>query len=207
MNGLTAKQNAILEYIKNYIEMHHYSPSLEEIKNHFAVSSLSTIHEHLVALKKKKAIDFQKGAKRSIVYKVPCPKEEQMKIPIVGNFSSGLPLELYEKQDLFYEFSKSSTRHDATYGLKIHGNGLINEGIFNQDLLIIEAKTTLQNGEVGLISLKSGPTYIKKYFEESETIKLESLNPLDFHFQERFKKEDLFIRGKLLTVIRQFEFN
>ena len=55
MIGLTAKQRQIVDYIKQYIEIHHYSPSLEEIRKHFAYSSIYTIHEHLVALKKKQA--------------------------------------------------------------------------------------------------------------------------------------------------------
>ena len=205
MHGLTAKQREILDYIKHYIEIHHYSPSLEEIKSHFSYSSLSTIHEHLVALKKKKAIDFTKGAKRSISF-APEPKHftYSLKIPIVGFFSSGLPLEIFQKQDLFYEFSSAYKNTKSLYVLKVHGNGLLNELIQNQDLLIIEAKTDLEDGDVALISLKSGSTYVKKLFYEKDSLRLETLHPFGDSLSETFNKDELIIRGKLISIIRNF---
>jgi len=205
MHGLTAKQREIVEYIKSYIEIHHYSPTLEEIKTHFSYSSLSTIHEHLLALKRKQAISFEKGSKRGITIKQEkSSSSSPFQIPLIGQFSSGLPLELFEKEPALYQLSHESSENHAIYALKVHGNGLINDLIYNQDLLIIEAKTTLLNQEIGLISLKSGPSYIKKYFDEGDTVRLESLNPLGFSLSETFKKEEILIRGKLLLLIRDF---
>lgn len=204
MNGLTAKQRQIVDYIKDYIEIHHYSPSLEEIRNHFCYSSISTIHDHLVALKKKQAIDFLKGCKRSITLKEPIKKSTPIEIPIIGLFSSGLPLELFEKQQDFYPLEYSLNNLERIYALKIHGNGLLQELIFNQDLLLIEATSTLHSGEIGLISTKSGSTYLKKYFIEGEFVHLESLYSFTSSYTETFKKEELIVRGRLVKLIREF---
>jgi repressor LexA len=204
MNGLTAKQRQIVDYIKEYIEIHNYSPSLEEIRSHFCYSSISTIHDHLNALKKKQAIEFLKGSRRSITLKESPKKPFTIEIPIIGLFSSGLPLELFERQQEFYSIDHMLPNFDRVYALKIHGNGMLQELIFNQDLLLVEATSILESGDIGLISTKSGSTYLKKYLIDGEFIHLESLYPFISNYTETFKKEDLTIRGRLVRLIRDF---
>jgi repressor LexA len=204
MQGLTVRQKEILDYIKNYIGLHHYSPSLEEIKTHFSFSSLSTIHEHLLSLKKKKYLTFEKCAKRSIEI-LPGPQDQvNDKIPIAGYFSSGLPLELFPSQTIFFKPKELIFPSEKIYALKVSGFGLMDDLIFNNDLLIIEATTDLANGDVAICSLSSGPTYLKKIFDENHHMRLEPINPLSSILIETFKKEDITIRGKLLQVIRSF---
>ena len=205
MNGLTAKQREILDYIKNYIEIHHYSPSLEEIKQNFSYSSLSTIHEHLAALNKKRYIQLEKGKRRSISIKESLSSSLTIpSFPIIGQFSSGLPLELFEKEQNFSTFQQTINSGYPIYTIRVHGNGLIDELIYNQDLLVIEARSFLNQGETGLISLKTGPAFIKKYFEEGNIIRLENLTQISYRNTEIFKKEEVVIRGKLISIIREF---
>ncbi len=204
MLGLTAKQRQIFDYIKHYIEIHHFSPSLMEIKQHFSYSSLSTVHEHLQALQKKNAIEFEKNSKRSISIHHSESQNFQTSslLPIIGLFSSGLPLELFPKQQDFFSLPFILPNLKNLYGLKVYGNGLAEEHLLNQDLLIIEATSSLQSGEIGLVSLKSGPSFLKKILVESDRIQLEPLHPISTGYTENFRKDELIIRGKLLYTIR-----
>lgn len=205
MKGLTAKQRAILDFIRDYIDSHHYSPSLDEIRSYFACSSLSTIHQHLSALKKKEYLAFQKGAKRSLILnEEKGTLDSNFNIPIIGQFSSGLPLEMFGKNIETFEWTAPLSHPEKTYAFRIHGDGLSHELIFNQDLLIIEATHELKKNDVGLFSLKSGPSYVKRFIPDSDYCRLEHLNPLNFSPVECLRKEDFTIRGKVIYLIRHF---
>jgi repressor LexA len=206
MKGLTAKQRSILDFIRQYIDSNHYSPSLDEIRLHFACSSLSTIHQHLSALKKKDYIAFQKGAKRSLILRNEKESSSSyFSIPLIGQFSSGLPLEIFSKGEETFEWHKPLTHPEKTYAFRIHGDGLFHELIFNQDILIIEACHDLKKGDTGLFSLKSGPSYIKRYVPEEDQVRLEHLNPLNFSPVEVLRKDEFIIRGKVIYLIRSFK--
>lgn len=204
MQGLTFRQQQILDYITRYIDLHHYSPSLEEIKIQFNYSSLSTVHEHLAALKKKGFLAFEKNSKRSIALCKNTIDSKQSTLPIAGFFSTGLPLELFPNQTTFFSVDDLINEPQKGYCLKVMGLGLMEDLIVNNDLLLIEATSCITSGDAVICSLITGPTYLKKIFFEGQKVRLEPLNPLSSVISEIFKKEEVIIRGKLIKIIRSF---
>ena len=203
MKGTTEKQKALLDFIKEFIESKHFSPSLGEIKNHFGYQSLSTVHQHLSSLKKKGLITSQKNFARSI--NVTEEQTDIILIPLVGQFAANHPLDFYPSIETTYPFHKDEIENPAhTYILQVRGDSLIYEQIQNQDLLLIENVTQLEPKQVGLFSLNSGATLLKRYFPEEEFIKLESINSTSYAPAEVVRPHEIQILGKLIKLIRPF---
>ncbi|MDN3505075.1 MAG: transcriptional repressor LexA [Rhabdochlamydiaceae bacterium] len=203
MKGTTEKQKALLDFIKEFIETKHYSPSLGEIKNHFGFKSLSTVHQHLSSLKKKGLITSEKNYARSInITSIP---SEIIHIPLVGQFASSHPLDFFSTIDKAYPFHKDEIENpDHTYLLQVRGDALLHEQIKNQDLLLIENCTQLQRKEVGLFALSSGATLLKRYYPEEQFIKLEGITSTSYAPAEIVRPHEIQILGKLIKLSRFF---
>ena len=92
---ITKRQKQVLEFIKKFIRTHDYAPSLEEIKKHLNLSSVSTAHHHISKLYNKGFINRLKNNPRAIEL-VETKKLNLIKIPIVGTIAAGQPIEAIE---------------------------------------------------------------------------------------------------------------
>src|SRR3989338_4341453 len=90
---LTKKQKNILDYIEDFIQENNYSPSLEEIKNNFQLSSVATVHEHVKNLKEKGYLNKNDSQQRAIKIS---EKESLVRIPLLGTIAAGQPLTLFD---------------------------------------------------------------------------------------------------------------
>ena len=103
MKGLTSKQTEILQFIQNFIDRNHYSPSYREIMHHFSFNSPGTVYKHLHTLKRKGVLTAEKQSHRSIM-PVQQPKVTNegadMQLPLIGNLSIGYPLELFARPQI-----------------------------------------------------------------------------------------------------------
>ena len=202
MKGVTEKQKALLSYISQFIKKHHYSPSLSEIQSYFGYKSLATVHQHLESLKKKGHLTSEKNSARSL--SLTESPSETIDIPIVGQFASSHPIELYKVAHQFVTLAKSQVNERAnTYFLQVRGDGMVHEQIQNLDLLLIEALPTLNHGDVGLFTHSSGATLLKRYYPEEEFARLEPLVASNLP-TEAYRHHELKIHGRLITLVRNY---
>jgi len=198
---LTKRQKQILDYIKRFINEKNYSPSLEEIKRHFNLASRSTIHYHIESLRKKgylnkldnqaRAIELSKGEKSS----------DLVKIPLVGTIAAGEPIEAIEDPETI-EVSKSQlSKLGEHYALRVQGDSMIKEGIFDGDVVVIRKQPTAENGETVVALINDNEVTLKKIYREKSRFRLQPANPT---LKPIFTKE-LVIQGKVISVIRSFE--
>ena len=198
---LTKRQKQILDYIKRFIDEKNYSPSLEEIKRHFNLASRSTIHYHIESLRKKGYLNKLDNQARAIELSKGKKSSDLVKIPLVGTIAAGEPIEAIEDPETI-EVSKSQlSKLGEHYALRVQGDSMIKEGIFDGDVVVIRKQPTAENGETVVALINDNEVTLKKIYREKSRFRLQPANPT---LKPIFTKE-LVIQGKVISVIRSFE--
>lgn len=198
---LTPKQKQILEYIKKYLKKRKYSPSLEEIGNHFKLAK-STIHQHIENLKERGYLNKVYYQARAIELTQDKITSDLVKIPIIGAIAAGQPIETLEIPDSTVAVAKkdiiSGEKH---YALHVKGNSMINEGIFDGDIVIIRKQPTADNGQTVVAIIDDNEATLKKIYREKGQFRLQPANQTMLPI---YRKE-VEIRGVVVKIIRNLE--
>ena len=191
--GITKKQLEILQFIEDYQRKNNgISPSLEEIKNHFKLNAVSTVFGHLERLKKEGLIEKEWNSKRGIKIK--------RKIPLIGVVAAGLPVEAFENIE-YIEIPDYLLSGGENFALKVSGNSMVDEGIFDGDLIILNKNKNPENGDL-VIAMVDGEMTLKKYYRIGDKIKLQPANP---NFKPIYVNEkNIKIQGIVIALIRKF---
>lgn len=181
MEKLTARQKDVLDYIKSYIVSHGYCPSVREIGKALGISSPATIHAHLKNLEKKGIIRKQNSKNRAIELLVEnefVPKNEEVtKVPLLGKITAGSPIEAIEMPDEYFSLpSYLLPKGKEVFTLKVSGTSMINAGILDGDIVIVERKNTARNGEIIVAMTDENEVTLKTFYKESDHIRLQPEN-------------------------------
>lgn len=199
---LTKRQKQILDYIEKYIKRHDYSPSLEEIARHFKLSSASGIHQHIEALKSKGYLNKIHNQPRTIQISENKKSPDLVEIPLLGLIAAGQPIEAIEAPSETISIVKNEIgRLKDYYALKVSGNSMINEGIFNGDIVIIKKQSIADNGQMVVAVIDDNKATLKKIYKEKNRIKLQ---PANQELLPIYRKE-VEIRGIVIKIIRNLE--
>ncbi len=202
---LYKRQKDILNFVKEYIDKYGYSPTLGEIAEAMGLSSLATVHEHLMALVKKGAIRKFEGTVRGIeVMEDETTKPRTIEIPLLGYIAAGQPIMPYTDPTATVSVSPHMvTDKKHSYVLQVKGDSMIESGILDGDYVIIEQQNYASDGDIVVALLDSGLATLKKYFREPERIRLEpansSMEPIYVNVGE------MQVQGKCTGVIRRFQ--
>jgi SOS regulatory protein LexA len=196
---LTKRQKEILDYIKSYQKKYGYSPSLDEIKLNFKLSSVSTIHFHIKKLQEKGMLNKYENRPRTISV---IKEKGVIQIPLVGKISAGQPIEAIETLDEQITIPRDDINiNHKHYALRVEGNSMINEGIYDGDIVIIREQSYAENGQTVVAIIDENQATLKKIYKEKDRIKLQPANPTLFPF---YRKE-VEIRGVVEKIIRKIE--
>ncbi len=201
--SLTKRQREILTYLANYSEEHGYAPSFEEIATQFNYNSLATVHEHLTNLERKNYIKRAYNESRGIELVPSDVLPRAMSLPLLGTVAAGLPIEavqLPESIGVPEDFVRRSGNH---YVLRVRGNSMIDEQIRDGDFVIVNEKSTADNGEMVIALIDGTSATVKKFYRERDgRIRLqpanENMNPIYVH------ENDISIQGIVVGVLRRF---
>lgn len=196
---LTKRQKQILDYIRDYIRENEYAPSLEEIKRHFRLSSLSTVHQHIENLKSKGYLKKIENQPRSI--ELNKKSSDLINIPLVGIIAAGEPIEVFENPETIKIQKNLISKSGEHYALRVRGDSMIDEGIYDGDIVIIRKQPDAENGETVVALLNGSEVTLKKIYKEKGGFRLQPANP---NLKPIFTKE-LIVQGKVISVIRNFE--
>lgn len=204
---LYRKQRQVFDFISQFIKKHGYSPTLQEIADAIGVSSLGTVHEHLSVLEKKGVIKRVSGADRGItVLKSPVSErieENELEIPLLGFIAAGSPIEpVTDYNETVRVWPSMISGKRRVFALKVKGNSMINDGIFDGDCVIVEQQDTANNGQIVVALTDKGVT-LKRFYKEKTRIRLESANPKVPPIFAR----NLRVQGRVVTIIRRFDNN
>jgi len=196
MENLTKKQKQIFDFINFYIEENGISPTIEEIRKKLSLKAISTIHEHISNLKKKGYLTNDLNSARSI------KPQEKIKpvfhIPIVGVIAAGQPIEAIEHAEETVTVSNSAIKTPKDYyALRVSGNSMIGEGIFDGDTVVIKKQSVAENGQTVVAIIDDNQATLKKLYREKNRFRLEPRNPSMLPLFRR----DVEVRGVVVQII------
>lgn len=214
-NKLTERQSDILSFISQFHEANGYPPTLREIGKEFKISSTFGVKRHLDALVKKGFLKVEGFASRGLTilsqnkFNEPYPdfvekiQKEIKEIPIVGRVAAGIPILATENIEgniiIDPAFIKNSFNN---FALKVKGDSMINAGIFEGDILIINPIKEAKNGEI-VVALIGDEATVKRYELKGGKVRLipenDSYKPIEVN-----KMEDFSIVGIVAGVIRWY---
>jgi len=200
---LTKRQKQILEYIKKFIKAKGYSPSLEDIRRHFRLSTKSGIHDHLKALEEKGYITRAKNKARSIEILEAGKISELIRIPLFGNIAAGEPIDVIEENKEYIAVPKDKLpSYGEVYALKIVGNSMIDEDINDGDIILVKQQTTAENGQKVVALIDNHEATLKKFYKERGYIRLQ---PANKNIEPIILEQDvpISIQGIFIDVVRQ----
>ena len=181
MTELTTRQNEILNYIKKYIATHGYPPTIREIGAAVDVSSPATIHAHLANLEKKGFIRKQETKNRALELLVENefkPKNDLIvEVPLLGKITAGSPIEAIEHPDETFAIpSYLIPKNKDVFTLNVSGTSMINAGILDGDIVIVERKNTARNGQIVVAMTDENEVTLKTFYKEDGYFRLQPEN-------------------------------
>lgn len=192
--NLTPKQKAILDFIISFTDKKGYAPSLEEIKTRFQLKAVSTVHQYVEALCKKGFINKEDHTPRSI-----SSSPQKVEIPLLGYIAAGEPIEAISNPEPIKVPQTMLTKSGLHYALKVKGNSMIDEGIYDGDTVVIRRQETAENGQKVVALINGNEATLKKIYKEKNGFRLQ---PANLSMKPIFVK-DLEIRGEVVGVIRK----
>ncbi|GAA0069314.1 transcriptional repressor LexA [Clostridium sardiniense] len=195
------KQSQIYDFLKNYTENKGYPPSVREICEAVSLKSTSTVHGHLKRLEKKGLIKRDPTKPRALeITEFSQPKREMINIPIIGNITAGAPILATENIEDTFTLPIDFIKHNRElFMLKVNGNSMINVGINDNDLAIIERTQIAINGDI-VVALIDDTATIKRFFKEKDYIRLQPENDS----MDPIIVDDCKILGKLVGIFRAY---
>lgn len=175
---ITAKQQEILEYIKETILKKGYPPAVREICEAVHLKSTSSVHSHLETLEEKGYIRRDPTKPRTIEIIVDCfnlTRREVVNVPLVGTVAAGVPLLAEENIENYYPIPVELLPNAETFMLNVKGNSMINAGIFDGDQLIVERCSTAYDGEI-VVALVDDSATVKRFYKEDGYYRLQPEN-------------------------------
>lgn len=181
MEKLTRRQEEILDYIKSYIVSHGYPPTVREIGSSLGVSSPATIHAHLNNLEAKGFIKKEETKNRAIELLVDNeyePKnEEVVEVPLLGKITAGSPIEAIERPDEYFSLpAYLIPNNKEVFTLLVSGTSMINAGILDGDIVIVERRNTARNGEIVVAMTDENEVTLKTFYKETNYFRLQPEN-------------------------------
>ncbi|MBU1167696.1 transcriptional repressor LexA [Patescibacteria group bacterium] len=197
---ITKKQKEIFDYLIKFLKRKGYAPSYREIATHFDLSSVATVHKHLQGLKEHGLVSFQKGVARSLNVKDKLLEEVRaIEVPLLGTIAAGEPIEAIAENERLSVPEELKGRYDC-YALKVRGDSMIEDGIFDGDYVIVERDYYPQNGDVVVALIDNESATLKRYYREKSRVRLQpansSMNPLYV--------KNPSIQGKVRAVYRKY---
>lgn len=201
---LTDKQKVVLDYIKKYVAEHGFPPSTREIGAAIGLSSSATVHVHLKKLIEAGAIKKTGSKFRTIELLVDNEykneSEDIVKVPLLGTITCGSPIEAIEVPDEFFSLPVSLIpRNKKVFTLKAEGESMINKGIYDGDIVIVEQKNTCNNGDIVVAMVNENEVTLKTFYKEENRVRLQPEND----YMEPMYFENVTILGKAIGLYRK----
>lgn len=203
MSGkISAKQLEILEYIKSQILERGFPPAVRDICEAVNLKSTSSVHSHLETLEKNGHIRRDPTKPRAIEIlddSFNFTRREMVNVPLVGQVAAGEPILAEQNIENYFPLPVEFLPNNQTFMLRVKGESMINAGILDGDMVLIEEKQTAHNGEIVVALIEDGAT-VKTFYKEEGIIRLQPENDS----MDPIIVKDVQILGKVIGVFRFF---
>ena len=209
MEGLSKRQREVLDFIINKISNHNIPPTYREIGEALGIKSTNGVSDHIRMLIKKRYIERSsegRGLARGLLLTEKANvrmEEEIVSVPILGNVAAGLPMLADEHCDQVLKLDQSLTQGlNQVFALRVKGESMINEGILENDLVIVRKQSTANDGDI-VVAMVDGEATVKTFFREKDRIRLQPANDTMRPIYVD-SSQNAAIRGRVISVIRTY---
>jgi repressor LexA len=205
MDDLTERQKEIMEYILTEVQKKGYPPSVREIGEAVGLSSSSSVHAQLEKLEQLGYLRRDPTKPRAIevlnsdLLNDNISFKNILNIPIVGAVTAGEPILAEQNIQDYFPLPKSFTRTNDAFMLRVKGDSMINAGIYDGDLVIVNQEPSASNGDI-VVALLGEEATVKRFYKEQQYIRLQPEN-------ERYEpiiSNEVQILGRVIGLVRKF---
>lgn len=205
MEKLTNKQEMVLNELKKFMANKGYPPTVRELCNLTNLSSTATIQVHLENLVEKGYIRKEGEKNRTIELLVPNEYQDKQEgiisVPLLGKVTAGTPIEAIEMPNEYFEIPTSllSRKNKEIFTLTVSGESMINVGIYDGDIIIVERSNTANNGDTVVAMNDNNEATVKTFYKEKDHIRLQPEND----YMEPIILKNCTILGKVIGLYRK----
>lgn len=202
---LTSKQKEVLTFIKKFQAENKYPPSVRQICSALELRSPATVHAHIQNIIDKGYLKRSKQGNHLIELLVPnefeMHNEDIVSVPLLGKVTAGSPIEAIEMPNEFFSLpTYLIPKHKEVFTLEVSGDSMINAGIFDGDIIIVERCNTAKNGEKVVAMNDENEVTLKTFYKENGYFRLQPEND----FMNPIILNNVTILGKAIGLYRKF---
>lgn len=207
---ITKRQQQIYDFIRTYQRDKGYPPSVREMAAAVGLSSPSTVHAHLNALEERGLIkrDATKpralevfntdGSSVKLAEVVESPNRGTVSLPLVGRVAAGIPILAEQNVEDTFTLPTEIATDASSFILEVHGDSMINVGIYNGDYIVVREQKSAMNGEI-VVAMIDGEATVKTFYKERGRVRLQPENDA----MEPIYADNPTILGKVVALMRR----
>lgn len=208
---ISKRQQQIYDFIRSYQKEKGYPPSVREMAAAVGLSSPSTVHAHLSVLEdlglikrdatKPRALEvFNSDGSSCAVTETERPASRgTVSLPLLGRVAAGLPILAEQNIEDTFTLPTEIATDSSSFMLEVHGESMINAGIYNGDYIVVREQKSAMNGEI-VVALIDGEATVKTFYKEQGRVRLQPENDA----MEPIYAENPTILGKVVALMRRF---
>ena len=200
--ALTRRQREIYDFICRFVERERYSPSLEEIGEHFGLTSVATVHKHVQHLVEKGFLRKAWNRSRSVEPVRQEAPNDLVRLPLLGIVAAGAPIEAIEDDESVSVPTEMRSRRGECFVLRVRGDSMIEDQIRDGDLVVVESRSEAHSGETVVALVGGSDATLKRFYREGDRVRLVPANskmaPIELPAAE------VVIRGVVRGLLRQY---
>lgn len=210
--SITKRQQQIYDFIRSYQKEKGYPPSVREMAAAVGLSSPSTVHAHLSALEahglikrdktKPRALELfnedGSSVKEGTISIENEPDRGSVSLPLVGRVAAGIPILAEQNIEDTFTLPTEIASDSSSFILEVHGESMINAGIFNGDYIIVREQKSAMNGEI-VVAMIDGEATVKTFYKEAGRVRLQPENDT----MEPIYASNPTILGKVVALMRR----
>ena len=187
--SITKRQQQIYDFIRSYQKEKGYPPSVREMAAAVGLSSPSTVHAHLSALEahglikrdktKPRALELfnedGSSVKEGTISIGNEPARGSVSLPLVGRVAAGIPILAEQNIEDTFTLPTEIASDSSSFILEVHGESMINAGIFNGDYIVVREQKSAMNGEI-VVAMIDGEATVKTFYKEAGRVRLQPEN-------------------------------
>lgn len=201
MATLTERQKEILDFIRDYRDRRGISPTQREICEHFGFSSFGTLQKHIRLLMEKGVLVRDWNKRRSLILAEDAAPARAVEVPLFGRIAAGQPIDV-EASNETVTVPEVLTRKGENFVLRVHGDSMIDDGIFDGDYVVIHRQEQADNGEM-VVALVNGEATLKRWYRENDgRIRLQPANERMTPIWAR--EDEVRVQGSVVGLLRRF---
>ncbi|MBR2874796.1 MAG: transcriptional repressor LexA [Clostridia bacterium] len=191
--------NNIKDFIEDFVAENGYPPSVRDISSSLNIKSTATVYKYLGKLNDLGIISKENNKTRALKVSSAVNKGDFSSVPLVGKIAAGEPITAIENIEDNFLLPNKMFPSDELFMLKVVGDSMIDVGILNGDMVVMQKTETCENGDIVAALIDDSAT-VKRFYKEKNKIRL---HPENKNLDDIIV-EDCMILGKLVGLLRKY---